>query len=310
MNLIADAGGTAAIVARALDFTALVAAFGACVFRIGVVRGAAPGDAARNAVVARMAAMAGLGAAMLALVATSARIAIQAMAFAMPGEPLAPTLQLVLRTDWGVTSLVQGVWAILAIVAFTGAATTRGGTWRGVTWWAVATVASGFAALSLTFSGHAAAHEERFVVATLADAAHVIAAGGWAGAVGVLAWVAWRWRGDPDAAGVTATLIDRFKPVALTSAAVLVASGVVSAWLNLGGIAPLFSSTYGRLLLAKVAIVIVVAELGRRHSLTAARDVRAGRTAAVARSIVAEAALMVVVLAVTALLAGSPLPGE
>lgn len=304
--LFDDAGGVPAILARALDFAGLAGAFGACVFRLAVVRG----DAWSERVTARF----GLAAAAIALVAIAARVVIQAMAFAVPGEPLLPTLQVVLGTEWGIRAIVQAAWLMLAMVAFAGAFVSAGAPRatgrRALIWWSAAAVASGFASLSLTFMGHAISREPSLAASIFADAAHVLAAGGWAGAVGALAWVASRPTMQSDRAETLAVLIERFRPLALSAAATLFLSGAVSAWLRLGSVAALYDSNYGRILIIKLAVIAAAAALGRQHSLTAATLVRAGLGAAVAKSIAVEGWLLLVVLAVTALLAGSPLPGE
>jgi putative copper resistance protein D len=107
-----------------------------------------------------------------------------------------------------------------------------------------------------------------------------------------------------------AELITRFRVPALACAGTLLATGLLAAALRLRTPGDLVTSTYGNLLVAKAALVGIAAALGRRHSATAAARSAAGGSAAVWRSIAFEAAVFALVLAVTAVLAGSPPPGE
>lgn len=118
----------------------------------------------------------------------------------------------------------------------------------------------------------------------------------------------------------------RFSVLALTSVAVLVASGVVLAWRELGSIGALGTTTFGRVLLVKAAAVVVllaVADLARRWvartQAATSREVPGtdtgsvvvegrGRTGFV-RGLAVELALACVILALTAALV-SIVPGR
>ena len=99
--------------------------------------------------------------------------------------------------------------------------------------------------------------------------------------------------------------------MALASAAVLFMSGAAGAWLQLGSVAALFTSAYGRLLLMKLALLVGIAALGalnwRRFvpRLAAARGVSALRA-----STGAELTLAIIVLLVTAVLTATPPPAS
>src|SRR5262249_23946531 len=56
-------------------------------------------------------------------------------------------------------------------------------------------------------------------------------------------------------------VVARFSPIAFWSVAVIVASGLVQAWRQVGSIDALTSTTYGRLLLAKSAAVVALVAL-------------------------------------------------
>lgn len=92
-------------------------------------------------------------------------------------------------------------------------------------------------------------------VAVVTDAVHVVAAAAWAGGLVALLVVL-------PGSGRPRALARRFSALALWAVAAVVASGVVSAWLQLRSMPALWRTGYGRLLLAKVATVAVMVGLG------------------------------------------------
>ena len=300
-SVISDAGGAAAIVARALALTATVGMAGATLFRIVVIPTGIP---VADDAVGRRVADAGFAAALVAVVATAIRIVLQAQAFASPGDALLPVIATVSRTTWGRAALVVIASAAVAAWGF-------GGARRGIAgrWWQAA-VGSLVACIAPAFMGHAAAQETAGALAIAADAVHTIAAAGWAGGVVMLVLAARAFAPDADGGSRMAELIARFRVPALTCAAALLATGLLAAVLRLRTPADLVSSSYGTLLVAKLVLVGIAAALGRRHSVTAAARATSGGSAAMWRSIAIEAAVFALVLAVTAVLAGSPPPGE
>jgi putative copper export protein len=155
----------------------------------------------------------------------------------------------------------------------------------------VAPVAALAAAL-LPFAGHAA-DVQPSAGAEFADAIHVLSAAMWAG--GILAMATLHppdgWRG-PEARA----LLDRFGGVALIAFAVTALTGVLRASDQLHDVNRLWSTTYGEVLALKslgVAIMLVLSAVAWRRGVPLAR---------------AEAALAVVVVAATAILASFPTP--
>jgi copper transport protein len=96
-----------------------------------------------------------------------------------------------------------------------------------------------------------------------ADALHLAAACAWLGGLVVLAWAflpaaGGRHRGD---------VLPRWSRLAMGSVAVLVVTGTYQAWREVGSVAALLGTEYGRLVLGKVAGIVVLlalGELGRR----------------------------------------------
>ena len=168
--------------------------------------------------------------------------------------------------------------------------------------------------LTLGLSGHAAAGD-LVPLALATDLVHVGAAGLWLGGlVVVLAVVLPRHRVDE-----LRRVVPRFSSIAFASVAALVVTGVIQSWRQVGSLEALTDTTYGTLLLVKLALFVVMVGfgyLGRRwvqRGYRAAAGEDAGdqrdrvvdETAVVAgyrRSIRVETVLGVAVLAVTALL--------
>jgi putative copper export protein len=97
--------------------------------------------------------------------------------------------------------------------------------------------------------------------------AHVVAGGAWVGGLASLAVVA-RSRVFGRQAGLCwARTWQRFSSMALVAVGVLVASGSWLAWRHVGNVAELFTTTYGRFLLVKLIIVIIMVSAGGYNQL-------------------------------------------
>ena len=146
--------------------------------------------------------------------------------------------------------------------------------------------------VALAAAGHAAAIQPR-AWGIAVEAIHLVSAGLWAG--GVMALALQRppegWRG-----GAGRTLLDRFTPPALASFAVTAGTGAIRGIQEVGGLAALFESSYGLVLVAKVLIVLAMVQL----SVLAWR-----RVAFFPR---AETAAAVLAIGAAALLSAFPLP--
>ncbi|GAA3207141.1 copper resistance CopC/CopD family protein [Oerskovia jenensis] len=159
-------------------------------------------------------------------------------------------------------------------------------------------------AASIAAGGHAGAEPDPWLTLTVTTA-HVLAAGIW---VGGLALLATHLRGPWRTALVTA--LPAWSTLALITVVVLVATGTLQAARALGPVAALWSTGYGRLLLAKVLVVIgllLVANVARRAVPAARRS--AGPVVRVHRTVLVEMLLVVLVLALSAALAATA-PGR
>ncbi len=148
------------------------------------------------------------------------------------------------------------------------------------------------AAALLPLASHAAAVQPS-AGAIFADAVHVLSAAMWAGGILALATLnpPEGWRG-PEARA----LLDRFGGVALIAFAITALTGVLRASDQLHDLSGLWTTAYGEVLALKAAgvgIMLVLSAVAWRRGLPLAR---------------AEAALALLVIAATALLAAFPTP--
>jgi copper transport protein len=145
--------------------------------------------------------------------------------------------------------------------------------------------------------------------ATIADIVHVQAAALWTGGLAtVVAALALqhgsRWR-------LASTAIPRFSRLAILSVAVLVVAGTISAYLEVRAWRGLWETSYGQLLLAKLALVTPILALGAWNNRFAVPRLRGELASPRERRLFvqragAELTLMVTVVAVTAVLVAQP----
>ncbi len=176
-------------------------------------------------------------------------------------------------------------------------------------------IAIGAAYLAMTpaFAGHAGI-ESPVAVFFPTDFVHVLAASVWVGGIAclLLALPAATRRLHPeDRTRLLLATLSRFSPLALASVVAIAVTGVVQAYIDVRSVEALLSTTYGLLVLAKVALLLALIGLGavnRQRVLPALRRLaeRAlapGTTGVEARrSFRGEIALMLVVFGVTAAL--------
>ncbi|MGH9117644.1 MAG: copper resistance D family protein, partial [Acidimicrobiales bacterium] len=246
------------------------------------------------------------------------------------------------------------VWLIrivvLAVIAVCGAVAARrlrenGGRLRNPTAALAVTGGLGVALLAtISFAGHAAAGDW-VPVAIVTDIVHLGAISVWLGGLTTLFVVVLR-RVDPDppaassvGAAVTelddpatvdaveqmAAVVTRFSRWALVAVVLVVASGSLQAWRQLGSLSALVDTTYGRVLIVKVGLVVLVLcgafvsrEWVYRRRAWAEADVADGdapkpnkplSVRTLRRSVTAEVVVAALVLAVTALLVNT-VPGK
>ena len=124
----------------------------------------------------------------------------------------------------------------------------------------VALALAGAMALTTALSGHAADWGD-VTPSVLLDWIHVLAASLWIGGVVALALVAFG-PGSALAPSSVTHICARFSRLAGGSLAAVVLTGVYSAWVQLPDVAAFRDTPYGRVLLAKLALVVVLVLLG------------------------------------------------
>lgn len=151
---------------------------------------------------------------------------------------------------------------------------------------ALAFLAAAAVCVSLPQTGHAASSVSGWMLHSV----HVLAAGLWAGTL-----LATLRLGRPGLRPLQAAILRAFAPVAMTAVAVLSASGAIATYKYVGTTASLFGTAYGRILIAKVALVGLMLVLGARNF----RSLRDNTSHDAPPTVVVEAIVAVIVIAVT-----------
>ncbi len=158
----------------------------------------------------------------------------------------------------------------------------------------------------VVFDGHTATSGQR-VMTGLVDVVHVFAGGVWAGGVVGLAGVlSSRHRRGVALDGLRLGV--RFSTIAALASAMAGVAGVALAFVVLDGIDQLINTPWGRVLIAKVLLVVMAALIGSYNHFVVLRSVptdqtqRSAVSAQLRRLVVVEATVLIVIVAVTALL--------
>jgi copper transport protein len=157
-------------------------------------------------------------------------------------------------------------------------------------------------------SGHQATEPNASFVGRLADWLHLAAAALWVGGLVMLAFVVWRVAPD-----LRRQAFLRFSRIATVLVAVLVVAGTVVAIERLPAVADLWETSYGRILLLKLAIVALALGWGAVHHFVVRPRLERGDATGrgIGRSLVGESATAMAVLLVAAVLVnGAPPPVE
>jgi putative copper export protein len=209
-------------------------------------------------------------------------------------------------TVWGWAWIAQIVAALAALAACLFA--RRGSRVA----WTLVGIAGVMIAFTLSLSGHALSVERWRALTVLADGVHVLGAAAWLGGlfavlvVGVPGAMALP---EADRGAAVVDLVNAFSPAALVFAGVVTVTGVFAAWQHLGALSALWSSGYGRTLIAKLGVLSVVALTGAYNWLRVRPALGGGAgVRRVRRSATIEVVAALVVLAVTAVLVATPPP--
>ena len=214
----------------------------------------------------------------------------------------AQVLELLTQTSFGLSWLVRLGFVALAVLASRVPLLVAG---RAVYFLLAAALAS------LALCGHAAAGQGvEGTAARLLLGLHLLAAGAWVGALPLL----WDLAGRSAAPDLARTL-RRFSVYGMGLVGLVVLSGVISAWIRIGGLELLVATSYGWLLLGKVALVGLMgaAALLNRNRYTPRLDhgdwaMREAARSGLRASVAAEMALGLLVVLIAALLGNAEAP--
>lgn len=156
--------------------------------------------------------------------------------------------------------------------------------------------------LAKAFSGHTASTDYSYMTATM-DFIHLIAASVWTGGLAALALLFGKDWLKPDKEHIWET-VRRFSPWALGSAGLLVFSGMFNSFFIVHTLDNLFQSNYGKTLLVKLALVLLMAGFGVFHYFRSRKKPESSR----GRSIKAEWAIGLLILVTTAVFTNMPSP--
>jgi copper transport protein len=205
----------------------------------------------------------------------------------------------VLETRFGTVWLVQALLAVAAAVLLLAGR-------RIPVLVAAALVPAAAALLTPSLSGHASVSG---TIALVADVAHVAAGAVWVGGLAALtAALLWsageRWQ-------LATHAVPRFSGLAVIAVSWLIASGTVSGYLQVRALRGLWETTYGRLLLLKLALIVPLLLLGLYNNRRAVPRLREGIASLAERTrflktVGVELALMVSIVSVTAVLVSEP----
>ena len=220
---------------------------------------------------------------------TAFRLIAHRLAWLFPLLLIAATLGYVPAEAWSqgislrdVFELRQGQINIAMLVLALGALPLLLRTARGGGRWLAAATTLFAIALACTpgLSGHASAQQSAWLW-QLVDAIHVLAAGVWGGGLLVLAVGApavYRATTSETRAPLLHGIVRRFTRLALVGLVALLLTGTVAAIVLAGSVPALWEETWGRIVLAKVVVVVMAvatASIARRATSSFVRAVEA-----------------------------------
>lgn len=171
---------------------------------------------------------------------------------------------------------------------------------RSETWLSVLVAAAAGLALAVANMGHART-EANPTLGVPSAAIHLLAVAVWVGGLAallVLAAAAWPAVPGGDRNGLAGRLVARFSRLALAAVAVLVVTGILNSVLDLATVTDLWRTTYGRVLSAKIGLLVVALLFGAWHLRVTPRRLAATDPAgAASRAFRRSSALELVVLA-------------
>ncbi len=172
---------------------------------------------------------------------------------------------------WISRLILLGAWAAITLAAIR--ATGRGARWA----WIGAALVGAEVILTISLGSHSAALVDFSIRGVALDFAHLLAAAVWTGGLPALLVTIRRARGIRsfgERRRAIARIVERFSALAAVSVAVIIFTGLLSAWLHVVEPDRLLSTAYGRTLLIKVGLVAPLLLLGAVNLTWVSRRLR------------------------------------
>lgn len=241
----------------------------------------------------------------LFVLGTLMRLAAESTLVMTDGDSRLHSMLVVLRyTRWGHGWAIGAAGAVVALGGLFAARASLIG-------WVAAAVGVVLVCLSEALTGHAAA-SSRSALAIAVDVTHVLGAGGWVGGLAALVLSVLPAIGSLDQARrpqVGSRLVRAYHASAVECVGLVVLSAAIAAWLRLPAVDALWTTTYGRVLVVKFCVVLVILGFGWYHWRRVVNVEWTTRTAdTFRRSASAELIVGAIVVAITAVLISTPLP--
>jgi len=165
---------------------------------------------------------------------------------------------------------------------------------------------SGGLLVSVAWAGHAAAGIQHHVLHLFADVLHLLIGAIWP--MGLIPLTCWLRYNEKRHLGRAADLeikaVQRFSQISLGAVLLLVMTGFINGWLMIGSWDALFTSVYGRLLLAKVVVIGIMIGLGaiNRFYLLPRMEPESASFQTIGKTIMVESFLILVVLLIVGMM--------
>jgi copper transport protein len=238
------------------------------------------------------------------------------------GESLSPSVlgEVLTKTGYGGAWFLQvgTAFALVIILLLLSLALKRAPAKEHTAHWWAALLIGVVLLVAPSWTGHAAAAIKDFRLAVVTDWLHLVAGAFWVGALFHLALVTRPILQGVDRtkrAGVLHQIVRLFTKVAIPTVVVLVLAGLYNTWVHIDSLGQLWSTAYGRTLLLKLFLVVLMLVLGgvnnfhfgkKAAHLSESQEGESQEHSKLetgfSRSVILEAALGVAVLLVTAIL--------
>jgi copper transport protein len=288
---------------RAFSFAGIFLVVGVTVFNLLVVSRCSRFGSELVGKMESRAAVVGIAASLIVILGAFARLKLESTMMARMSDMHAMSMaDMAMHTRWGFALRLEIISAVLALISFAIGIKRVRGAWLLASVWAVVL------AFTPALAGHAAASPRLLWLMIATDFLHVLGGASWLGnlfcvmLIGVPLALALekplRWES-------VASLINAFSPVALLSVTVVVVSGVVASWVHLERVSALWSTSYGRVLLLKLALVLITLMIGAYNFRTVQPQlVSEEGTVRLRRTTVVELGFGALILVVTGFLTG------